>query len=34
MTKPELVELAEEFEIDTAGMVKSEIIEALEEVME
>jgi hypothetical protein len=34
MTKSELVELAEEFELDTSGMVKSEIIEALEEVME
>ena len=34
MTKSELVELAEEYELDTSGMVKSEIIEALEEVME
>ena len=34
MTKSELVELAEEYELDTGGMVKSEIIEALEEVME
>lgn len=34
MTKPELVSLAEEFEIDTSGMVKANIVEALEEVME
>jgi hypothetical protein len=34
MTKAELVELAEEYEIDTDGMIKSEIVAALEEVME